>query len=96
MPARQGVRGVLRAGPAAASAPQCQLQPGQGLYHEAHHQLPTNEETSKYWLVPVVVVYPLHELGAVGTSAFLQFGPKCEVSTLLYCLKIYLHFSVGV
>lgn len=49
MSAWEGVRGVLRAGPAAAPAPQCQLQPGQGLNHETHHQLPAHEKTAFHW-----------------------------------------------
>lgn len=48
MPTWEGVRGVLRAGPGATPAPQCQLQPGQGLDNEAHHQLPAHEETAQY------------------------------------------------
>lgn len=48
MPTWEGVRGVLRAGPGAPPAPQCQLQPGQGLDNEAHHQLPAHEETAQY------------------------------------------------
>lgn len=51
MSARQGVGGVLPAGPGASAAPQCQLQPGQGLHHEAHHQLPAHEEASQQWSV---------------------------------------------
>lgn len=85
MPAREGVRGVLRTGPAAAAAPQRQLQPGQGLHHETHHQLPAHEKTSKYGLVSVVGVDP---------SVFHQFCPKCEVKCV-HCfitLKLYLQF----
>lgn len=55
MPTWEGVRGVLPAGPGASPAPQCQLQPGQGLYNEAHHQLPADEETSQHWSVSVDV-----------------------------------------
>lgn len=52
----EGVGGFLRAGPAAAAAPQCQLQPGQGLHHETHHQLPAHEEAAQHWSVSVVVI----------------------------------------
>lgn len=54
MPAWEGVGGVLRAGPGAAPAPQRQLQPGQGLNNEAHHQLPAHEETAQHWSVSVL------------------------------------------
>lgn len=56
MPAWEGVGGVLRAGPTAAPAPQCQLQPGQGLDNEAHHQLPAHEKTAQPRSVSVAVV----------------------------------------
>lgn len=51
MQAWEGIGGVLRAGPAAAPAPQRQLQSGQGLHHETHHQLPAHEETAQLWSV---------------------------------------------
>lgn len=47
MSPREGVGGVLPAGSGAAPAPQRQLQPGQGLHHETHHQLPAHENSSK-------------------------------------------------
>lgn len=44
MQTREGVGGVLRAGQPAARTPQRQLRPGQGLHHEADHQLPAHAE----------------------------------------------------
>lgn len=46
MPSREGVGGFLRVGQAAAHPPQHQLQPGQGLRHEADHQLPAHAESA--------------------------------------------------
>ncbi|CDQ94028.1 unnamed protein product [Oncorhynchus mykiss] len=48
IPEGEGVGGVLRAGPGAAPAPQCHLQPRQGFYHETGHQLPAHEETAEH------------------------------------------------
>ncbi len=65
MPAWEGVGGVLPAGPGAAPAPQRQLQPGQGLHHETHHQLPAHEETAQHRSVSV---------GVVSVSGEFSFG----------------------
>lgn len=70
MPAWEGVGGVLPAGPGAAPAPQRQLQPGQGLDNEAHHQLPAYEKTSKHWSVSVGVVPVSGEFHLVHVCLF--------------------------
>lgn len=49
MSAGEGVRGLLPAGTGTAPASQYQLQLGQGLPNETHHQLPALEKTSKHW-----------------------------------------------
>lgn len=62
--AQQRDGGVLRPGPPAASAPQHQRSPGQGLHHEARHQLPAHTQAAHhqyvleihtsdyYWIIP--------------------------------------------
>lgn len=52
LPPQQGDRGVLRPGAPAAAAAQRQLAPGQGLHHEAGHQLPAHAQAARHRYAP--------------------------------------------
>lgn len=85
-PAWEGVGGVLWAGTAATPAPQRQLQPGQGLDNEAHHQLPAHEKTAQHWSVSVVVVPVSGQLSLVLNLYFFS-GLTVIITFSLYCQR---------
>lgn len=94
MPAREGVGGVLPAGPGASAGPQRQLQPGQSLHHEAHHQLPADEETSQQWSVGNSCT-PLEEIITFSQKTFVSLAALCGPSWHIIEIAIHLYFIHG-